>query len=135
MDRIFLKIDIELLMSNEVFNLEGEGVSFSLTDKVVYSYMLMRIGYFCWEKKGEYFDTQDDIAKVLGIDVQPVRRSIKKMIDMGILKGRKIRYDGRIKWVYTDIVPLDELKISCKQKVSSGQKVIDLLEDDFEFPF
>lgn len=81
-------------------------MSFTPADKIVYAFLLARIGYFCWQEGGEYFDKQEDIAKALGMDVQVVRRSVKKLLDCEILKGKKIRYQGRWKWVYTDIAIL-----------------------------
>lgn len=100
MEDVFIKMPLSVLGFAE----------FNPVDKIVYSYFLQRVGYFCWERKGEYFDNQEDIAEVLGIGIQVVRRSIGKLIATGILKARKERYQGRWKWIYTDITSPENLK-------------------------
>lgn len=108
-DHLFVKLPLSVLRLNKL-TFGGREVQFSLADKVVYSYFLSKIKYYCWERGGEYFDTQEDISKSLGTDVQVVRRSINKLIDYGVLKADKIRYKGRWKWKYTNIETLTEIE-------------------------
>lgn len=107
-DEMFLKVPLSILNISKLRK-EGKHVPFTLGDKIVYSYFLMKIRYFCWENGGEYFDKQEDISRGLGTDVQVVRRSISKLIDCGILKGRKKMYQGRMKWVYYDILTPNQI--------------------------
>ena len=78
--------------------------------------MLNKMDYFCNQKDGEYFDSQEEMAYDMGMDVQPIRRSVKKLFDVGILRGRKVRWKGKIKWVYTDISPPEKIKGISKER-------------------
>lgn len=102
MDDKFIKLPLSVLGVSKIGN-----TTISPADKLVYSFLLSRLRYFVWEEGGEYYETQEEIAKALGMDVQVVRRSILKWISLGILKATKKRHQGRQKWVYNNILSVN----------------------------
>lgn len=101
MDDKFLKLPFSVLGVSK-----WKDISISPADKLVYSFLLSRIRYFVWEQGGEYYETQEEMAKALGMDVQVVRRSVLKWINLGVVKATKSRHQGRQKWVYHNILPV-----------------------------
>lgn len=142
----FLKVESKVLSAHAFVNKDGEVVPFSLADKIVYSYFVMKIEHFCYNLKGEYYETQEQIANVLGIDVQVVRRSVTKLTSNAVIFGRKVRLNGKIKWIYTGIVPVSQINLVYKNRSGLRQTssigkgvtmkpVVPDFDDDFDPPF
>lgn len=140
----FVKLPIQVMSITDITDKDGVVIPFSAADKLVYCYMLSRIRYFCWECKGEYFDKQEDMAKELGIGLQVVRRSIKKLVDCDVLIGKKIRREGRLKWVFSNIKDIRHCAIKNSNPfVKSAMEVtaheqedntLDESKNTFDFP-
>lgn len=60
MEDRFFKMPLAVARMTKLVDKDGKEYSFSPTEKLVYCYMLARIQYFCVERKGVYYDSQED---------------------------------------------------------------------------
>lgn len=112
--------------------------------------MKSRHSFFVVEKKGEYYDTQDEIAKALHIDRKTVQRRVKILMDNGIVVGKKVKSRNYLNWQYRQVKNLklwilDEKggpevivqeQVSRKSKVQPAKpKLAPVYEDDSDLPF
>lgn len=81
----------------------GELVEMTWVDKTLYSLMKSRHSFFVVEKKGDYYDTQEEIAKALYVDRKTVQRRVKILMDNGIVIGRKVKSRNYLNWQYHQV--------------------------------
>lgn len=97
----------------------GEFVEMTWVDKALYSLMKSRHSFFVVEKKGDYYDTQEEIAKALYVDRKTVQRRVKILMDNGIVVGRKVKSRNYLNWQYHQV---KNLKLWVPNE--SGEKAI-----------
>ena len=87
----FLKIlDPVLMCSNVVNTATGISIDMNLIDKIVVSYVNNRAEFFEGNNM-KMFESQDTIAESMGVDRKTVLRSLKKLVDVGLV-CREIKY-------------------------------------------
>lgn len=101
----FVKFCSFILSVTRVLNKEtSEVVEISVYDKYVWNYMLNRYNFFKSQKL-LYFESQYEISKALGISVDSVQKTIKKLQRLNFLKFYKEKQQGHIfRNVYTKIL-------------------------------
>ena len=119
-DKEFLRVPLSLLQNTKDV--------LSSTDILVYTYIHQKMKFFVEEKKGEYYESQETIADILGMNPQTVRRSLLKLEKEGILKVERKRYKGVRKNYYVFIKDLPGMGVS---KEILPSKFV----DDFDPPF
>ena len=57
------------------------------------------------ERGQKHFESQDNIAELLHLDRKTVNRSMKRLLEAGLVFGKKERHPlrGYSHWVYTDV--------------------------------
>lgn len=70
---------------------QGEKIPLSCFDKMIYFHMLDRKKLFT-ERGQKHFESQDSIAELLQIDRKTVNRSMKRLLEAGLVFGRKERH-------------------------------------------
>lgn len=81
----------------------GEFVEMTWVDKALYALMKSRHSFFVLEKKGDYYDTQEEIAKALYIDRKTAQRRIKIFMDNGVVIGKKVKSRNYLNWQYHQV--------------------------------
>lgn len=115
----FFPVGYDLMCCDGFVDKDGKEIALSLHDKIVYSYLKARIGYFVNERKGDYFDTQEKIAYSLSFAVNTVRKSIKKFFDAGVLQGYKAKWNNYENWRY---VSIEDLKTYRKNDINKEKR-------------
>lgn len=123
----FVKYPLVLMKSTGyVSEKTGEFVKLSLAEKQIYIYMKNRFDFFVRENKGEYYDSQVDIADCCGVEVKTVQRTVKKFVEDGVFTIFKQKYgkDKNLDKIYyrnmKDLVLWK--KVEDKQELLSGDK-------------
>lgn len=78
----------------------GVTVSLSLADKELYSEMRDRFHYFVTERKGQYYDNREDLAKALVSNVKTITQSTKRLVEIGLLRIVKTGRSNRWEIIY-----------------------------------
>ena len=99
-ERNSLKVDMGLLrMKSCLKDEDGNDTNLTLNDKVVYALMYARYVFFKSSGK-QYYDTNKQIADMLGLDEKTVGRSIGKLSKTGLISKRLIKVRNLPKNVY-----------------------------------
>lgn len=101
---IFLKAPKSVFYCRGVVSPQGDEITLSCFDKMIYFHMLDRKKLFT-ERGQKHFESQDNIAELLHLDRKTVNRSMKKLLEVGLVFGRKERHQlrGYQHWVYTGV--------------------------------
>ena len=124
--RPFTKVYDDILRTSTIKDLEGTERSFTLTNRMIYSRLLVRF-YFFKESGSEYFDTNKDIAESLGIDEKTVSRGLKFLQEVGLISVKKIKWRNFPKNVYTDV---KDITFNIKQKRKPAKAIPDKTKSD-----
>ena len=121
--RNFIQADKSIFYCEGVVTKEGDKVKLSLTDKMVYFHMLDRKKLFT-ERGGKHFESQSTIASLLFIDTKTSAKSLTKLLEAGLVFGRKERHPlrGYQHWVYTGV---NESPVVYGSDVQHKQSVIE----------
>lgn len=130
MSVVFLKAPKDVFYCSGIVSPQGEKIPLSCFDKMIYFHMLDRKKLFT-ERGQKHFESQDNIAELLHLDRKTVNRSMKKLLEAGLVFGRKERHPlrGYQHWVYTGV---NEFPVVYGSDVHPRQSVI---EDDDPPPF
>ena len=128
--RPFTKVYDDILRTSTIKDLEGTERSFTLTNRMIYSRLLVRF-YFFKESGSEYFDTNKDIAESLGIDEKTVSRGLKFLQEVGLISVKKVKWRNFPKNVYTNV---KDITFNTKQKRKPAKATIDKTKSDQELP-
>ena len=124
--RPFTKVYDDILRTSTIKDLEGTERSFTLTNRMIYSRLLVRF-YFFKESGSEYFDTNKDIAESLGIDEKTVSRGLKFLQEVGLISVKKVKWRNFPKNVYTNV---KDITFNTKQKRKPAKVTIDKTKSD-----
>ncbi|MNB99683.1 hypothetical protein D3C75_469760 [compost metagenome] len=107
---VFYMLDEEMCKRDRYVDKKtGESVKFTLTMKVIYTYLLRRYKYFVEEKGGVLYDTHSMIAQAFSIDEKTVSRTLSDFRKHGILEGKMVKPNNCnhrrmvYTWMETDI--------------------------------
>lgn len=103
----FCKVPKSLMRAKGYYSkADGKPVPLNSTDKIVYIYMLDRLGFFVGQQKGQHFESQQTIATACGLEVKAVGRILRSFHGHGILEAKKQSPSdkGNWRWYYKSIV-------------------------------
>ena len=124
--RPFTKVYDDILRTSTIKDSEGTERSFTLTNRMIYSRLLVRF-YFFKESGSDYFDTNKDIAESLGIDEKTVSRGLKFLQEVGLISVKKVKWRNFPKNVYTNV---KDITFNTKQKRKPTKATIDKTKSD-----
>ena len=139
----FLKLDSRISRMRTYTDKVGQTHKLNTLTKLVYVYIENRFNFF--KSKGkEYYDTYKDIAEYWGVEQKAVGESVNKLVNMGLVEKKIIKYRNLPKNVFTKVNPI--LPTTTKNIQKSSQQTTqntpmpDLFdydpdEDDNGFPF
>lgn len=91
----FIKMHESIMTSYEAFNLETNKITkLNLTDRILWCYLISRYEFFVVQEQRCFFESQENMAKYLGISVRNLKYSMKKLKDLGIFDSERIRTKG-----------------------------------------
>lgn len=117
----FIKLGYSFLKAKGFINDCGEYIPISMGDICVYLHVKQKVEYFAIEKKGEYFATQEMIARDIGLSLSSVKKSLKKFIDNGIIVCYKKKWRNYENWRYVNVKELLLYGEIPSQKGSNGR--------------
>lgn len=112
-------------MCNGVVSKGGEVIKVTAAEKLILAFMYHRWLYFIYEKKSEYWDSQQYIALRTGNNVKTVERCITKMTKAGVVIAEK-RFDKKKKhnkWFWLSFADV-------KYVILDGDKIKEFVKDD-----
>lgn len=80
----------------------GSVVSFTASDKLLYSVIYERFITFK-QKGGDYYETNKQIAEMIGMDEKTVSRGLHKLSKCGLFVIKKIKYKNFPKNIYVSV--------------------------------
>ena len=99
----FTKLYAPVMMATSITNVEtAVVVEFNIYDKVIYSYVHQQSLWFK-EYDKVLFESQDSVARCLGIDRKTVNKSLKKLESVGAIVKKKQAVNGSIKTTYSSL--------------------------------
>lgn len=118
----FLKVGYSFLRGTHIVDRNtGEFISVSMTDKILYLFMKQRWEYFL-SIGNRYYDSQESLAKYLGVSRPTIRRSLDKLSSAGYILSHKEKVKGWESIVYDRIFDL-ELYIRKEEKASPHRNI------------
>lgn len=106
----FIKVGKDLIKSwGFVSPKTGELIPLTLIDKIIYSYLVHRFHMFVNIQQGDFYETQESIARECNTSRRKVTELIKTLIDNEVVFAVR-GFKGN--WVYKVIRPL----VLCKEK-------------------
>ena len=104
--RPFTKVYDDILRTSTIKDLEGTERSFTLTNRMIYSRLLVRFYFFKEEGTDEVFITQQTLAGKYGVSIKTIQRALAKFITYGFIAEKNTR--GRCNtYIMNDIDNVD----------------------------
>lgn len=101
----FLKLDSRISRMRTYTDKAGQTHKLNTLTKLVYVYIENRFNFF--KSKGkEYYDTYKDIAEYWGVEQKAVGESVNKLVNMGLVEKKIIKYRNLPKNVFTKVNPI-----------------------------
>lgn len=95
-------IDKGILRMTTLKQDDGSVVSFTASDKLLYSVIYERFITFK-QKGGDYYETNKQIAEMIGMDEKTVSRGLHKLSKCGLFVIKKIKYKNFPKNIYVSV--------------------------------
>ena len=141
----FLKLDSRISRMKTYTDKAGQTHKLNTLTKLVYVYIENRFSFFKSQGK-EYYDTYKDIAEYWGVEQKAVGESVNKLVNMGLVEKKIIKYRNLPKNVFTKVNPISTTTTNnipkTSQKPTQNTPTPDLFDydpdkdDDNEwFPF
>ena len=140
---MLVSIDMDNFEEDEVLDKTGQTHKLNTLTKLVYVYIENRFNFFKSQGK-DYYDTYKDIAEYWGVEQKAVGESVNKLVNMGLVEKKIIKYRNLPKNVFTKVNPILTTATKNIQKTSQqptqNTPTLDLFdydpdEDDNWFPF
>lgn len=101
----FLKLDSRISRMKTYTDNAGQTHKLNTLTKLVYVYIENRFNFFKSQGK-EYYDTYKDIAEYWGVEQKAVGESVNKLVSMGLVEKKIIKYRNLPKNVFTKVNPI-----------------------------
>lgn len=102
-DGRFIKVPYDLMGADGYVGKDNALIPLTITEKCLYCLMRSRFEYFVLEKKGAYYDTQENIGDSLKIDRRTVLQKVKLFMENGVIEGVKKKHSNFLNWNYTAV--------------------------------
>ena len=99
----------------------GQTHKLNTLTKLVYVYIENRFNFFKSQGK-EYYDTYKDIAEYWGVEQKAVGESVNKLVSMGLVEKKIIKYRNLPKNVFTKVNPIATTTTNNIPKASQQRK-------------
>ena len=101
----FLKLDSRISRMRTYTDKAEQTHKLNTLTKLVYVYIENRFNFFKSQGK-EYYDTYKDIAEYWGVEQKAVGESVNKLVNMGLVEKKIIKYRNLPKNVFTKVNPI-----------------------------
>ena len=113
----FLKLDSRISRMKTYIDKAGQTHKLNTLTKLVYVYIENRFNFFKSQGK-EYYDTYKDIAEYWGVEQKAVGESVNKLVSMGLVEKKIIKYRNLPKNVFTKVNPTSTTTTNNIPKIS-----------------
>lgn len=128
----FLKLDSRISRMKTYTDKAWQTHKLNTLTKLVYVYIENRFNFFKSQGK-EYYDTYKDIAEYWGVEQKAVGESVNKLVNMGLVEKKIIKYRNLPKNVFTKVNPILPIPTKNIQKASQRPTQNTPMPDLFDY--